>query len=382
MKIGIDIRNIGKGRTGDEVVFFNLVREFSLLDDKNQYLLLTDRTVEKDPRLQDEIKRLSLRSNFQVVSLGEEGINRFVWNFWSLPRFIRQEGLDIYHTQYIVPFFVPRKTKIVTIVHDVSFRAYPEMIKFLDRLFLGILIPISLKRADLVLGVSRFTSQEIERFYHLPEKKIGWIHNAVSEELAAQEESAGEEIRLREKYSLPQKFIFYLGTLQPRKNLPMLIRSFSRLAEKDPELRLVLAGGRGYNFDGVIDEVVQKLGIEDKVFFPGFISDTDKMHLFRMATVFCFPSLYEGFGIPILESFAAGTPVVASRIPPHIEVAGEAALLFDIRKPESLDKNLKEALYDEAARQRLRERGRERLKEFSWQKTAEKMLEYYQKLAG
>ena len=141
MKIGIDIRNIGKGRTGDEVVFFNLVKNLSKIDSHNQYILLTDRKVESDVSLREEIKKLNLRPNFKVFSLGSSGINKFIWNFWTLPKYLRKNPLDVYQTQYIVPFFVPRKIKIITIIHDVSFKVFPQLIKLVDRVLLGIFIP-------------------------------------------------------------------------------------------------------------------------------------------------------------------------------------------------------------------------------------------------
>ncbi len=381
MRIGIDIRNIGKGRTGDEVVFFNLVKNLSQIDKTNEYWLFTDRNPKKDQFLCDEIKKMKLRNNFTVINLGEAGINKFVWNFWTLPRFVRKNPLDVYLTQYIVPFFVPKRTKIITIIHDVSFRVYPKMIKKIDLFFLNLFIPLSLKRADLILGVSRFTSQEILKYYPAQdEKKIDWFHNSVSDNFLNFNFLPEKTEVIKNKYELPEKFILYLGTLQPRKNIPMLISAFSQLSKTEPELRLVLAGGRGYNFDQKIEEKIEEMKLQKKVIFPGFISEEDKPYFFHLAQVFCFPSLYEGFGIPILEAFAFKTPVVASRIPSHIEVAGSAALLFDTRKTANLKKNLEDILAKNDLRKSLIAKGEEKLKEFSWEKTAQKMLKFFQQL--
>ncbi|MFZ5982219.1 MAG: glycosyltransferase family 4 protein [Patescibacteria group bacterium] len=380
MIIGIDIRNIGKGRTGDEVVFFNLVKNLSRIDSKNEYRLLTDRDPKYDRSLDQEIKKLSLRNNFTVVNLGKRGINKFIWNFWTLPRFIRQDPTDIYLTQYIVPFFIPREIRVITIIHDVSFRVYPKLIRLIDRLLLGILIPRSLRRADKIIGVSRFTKEEIQKYFSVPERKLDWIHNAVSDEILNYQASPEKEESVRKKYSLPEKFILYLGTMQPRKNLPLLIRSFSQLSKLFPEVKLVLAGGKSYHFDKNIETEIGNLGIENQVIFTGFIKEEDKPEIFRLAKIFCFPSLYEGFGIPILEAFALGIPVVASRIAPHLEIAGNAALLFEPRKGKSLFENMKRIIENEELAEELRTKGKKRLSDFSWEKTAKKMLEIFSSL--
>lgn len=378
MIIGIDIRNIGKGRTGDEVVFFNLAKNLSRIDRKNEYRLFTDRISKYDKKLENEIKKLELRNNFKVVSLGEKGINKFIWNFWTFPRFIRRNPVDIYLTQYIVPFFVPRKIKIATIIHDVSFRVFPDFIRLVDRLLLSIFIPLSLRRADKIIGVSRFTKEEIEKYYKVPKKKLEWVHNAVSEDIIRKEFSQEEANRIKEKYGLPENFILYLGTMQPRKNIPLLIQAFSDISNLFPEVKLVLAGGRGYNFDHQIDETVRNLDLEEKVIFTGFVPEEDKAVLFHLAKIFCFPSLYEGFGIPILEAFALKTPVIASRIPPHMEIAGNSARLFNPRDQKSLAENIRQLLEDPEEVRELRERGNKQLESFSWEATARKFLGIFQ----
>ena len=139
MKIGIDIRNIGKKRTGDEAVFFNLTKNLALIDDRNDYKLFTD-IVDGNKIL--EIKNnlgIADKSNFEIISLKAK--NRFVWNFWILAKYLRKNPVDIYLTQYITPWFVPRKIKILTIIHDISFNFYPQFIKFSDLFFLKKLIP-------------------------------------------------------------------------------------------------------------------------------------------------------------------------------------------------------------------------------------------------
>lgn len=379
MRIGIDIRNLGKKRTGDEVVFFNLVKNLARIDVQNEYFLFTDIA---DKNILKEIENsLEIKSkpNFKIVSLATPGIlnNKFFWNIWSLPKYLRENPVDVYHTQYITPFFVPKKIKIITIVHDISFNFFPQFIKFSDLFFLKILIPRSLKRADKIIGVSQFTRNEIIGYYKINPEKVEWIHNAVSDNFFR--EILPEELEaVQKKYGLPEKFILYLGTMQPRKNLPFLIEAYAKTKTKLPEIKLVLAGKRGgRNFDEKIGETVKKHSLEKDIFFPGFIDETDKPVVFKLARVFCFPSLYEGFGIPILEAMALGVPVVASDIPPHEEITGDSVLLFDRQNLDDLAQKLHDICTQDNLRKNLIIQGEAQAEKFSWEETARKILEIY-----
>jgi len=382
MKIAIDIRNIGKKRTGDEVVFFNLVKQFSILDKENQYVLLTDRNPEKDVDLAQEINKLNLSSNFKVINLCESGTNKFLWNAWILPKYLRHNPVDILQVQYITPFFVPNKIKIVTIVHDVSFKAFPRLVSKLDLFFLNTLIPMSLKRADKIIGVSKFTADEILKYYKINEKKVDWIHNAVADNFF-QEYSPEQLEAVRKKYNLPQKFILYIGTLQPRKNLPALIEAYIKIpTEKRNGIDLVLAGGKGHNFDAQIEEFIKSYSLSNHVFLPGFIDEADKPLIFKLAQVFCFPSLYEGFGIPVLEAMTLGIPVLVSNIPPHIEITNGSALLFDINNATDFAEKLAQIVSNETMQFDLTKKEMAQSENFSWPKTTEKMLEIYRILSN
>jgi len=380
MRIGIDIRNIGKKRTGDEVVFFNLVKNLALLDSQNEYRLLTDIS---DETILQEI-RISLgienKPNFKVVSLVAK--SKFDWNFSVVSKYIKRHPLDIYHTQYILPFFIPKKTKLFTTIHDASFLAYPEHIKFSDLLFLKILIPRSLKRATKIVAVSEFTKNEIIKYYHPDPEKIIVAQNAVGENFLQNlnESESPFAMDTRNKYSLPPEFILYVGTLQPRKNLPVLIEAFAKIKKEIGETKLVLFGNReAHNFDPKIDAKIKEFSLEKDVLLPGFVDEKDKPAVFKLAKVFIFPSLYEGFGIPILEAFASGIPVIASAILPHQEVAENSALFFNPTDTNELSQKIKFVLADEAIRQNLIEKGKQKLNSFSWKENAQKILKNYQK---
>lgn len=381
MKIGIDIRMIGRKRTGDETVFFNLVKNLALIDNANEYTLFLDM------RTQDEVaaikQSLSIegKSNFTIVVLPAK--NKFDWNLCVLPKYLRQHPVDVYHTQYIVPFFVPKNIRIVTHVHDISFRIYPRYIHWKDRLFLGLLIPRSLRRADRIIAVSEFTKREIIEHYGVDAKKIDVVLNALSGDFSRFEDVSSERVvMVREKYGLPETFILYVGTLQPRKNVPALIRAFARIQDRISDTRLVIVGNRqGYHYDTAIDAAIDECGVQNEVIFPGFVDQEDLPIIMRMARVFAFPSLYEGFGLPVLEAMSQHVPTVASDIAPLREVGGEAAMYANTDDVAGFAEILYTVSTESDVRKRLVEAGIRQGEMFSWQESAKHLLEIYQSLS-
>lgn len=378
MVIAIDIRLVGKQRTGDEAVFRNLTRALLEADRENEYLLLTD---ERDPETLESIsKRLGVSGGGNAKVIALQGRNRFVWNLISLPLFLLWKEVDIFHTQYILPFFVPERTKVVAHIHDVSFRAFPGLIGPADRLFLALLIPRTMKRADLLVAPSEFTKSEIVKYYGVPVSKVAVVPNAVADDFF-HEPTDIDLVRVRRKYRLPERFLLTVGTLQPRKNIPFLLRAFATLHERVSDMSLVVAGNRSaHHYDREIDRALTETHVATFVRFPGFIADEDLPALYRLATGLVFPSRYEGFGIPLLEAFAAGVPAAASDISPFREVGADAALYFhsdDIVR-------CAEALYtlstDKTLKERLKDKGRERLDAYSWAESAHVLLSCYRGL--
>jgi glycosyltransferase involved in cell wall biosynthesis len=372
-KIGIDIRNIGKNRTGDEAVFLGLVRSLAKRPDVNEYFLFTD--ISNAEKISEIKKKLGIenKNNFKIISL--RAANKFFWNAWVLPQYLRKHPVDVFQTQYIVPFFVPRQIKIATIIHDVSFNAYPELIRIADLFFLKTLIPWSLRRADKIIAVSDFTAKELKKYYKINPEKIVRIYNAVSEEFLEKKNENQDLGRVKKKYGLPEKFILYLGTMQPRKNLPLLVEAYALAKKETGDVKLVLAGGKdAHNFDGKIKKIIKAYGLEQDVFLPGFIDEEDKISVYKLALVFCFPSLYEGFGIPVLEAMSLGLPVVASKIPPHEEITDNKIEFFETENAVDLKNKLVALCLNEGLRSKLKIEETGQAEKFSWAKTAEEFL--------
>ncbi len=373
----IDIRLLGKKRTGDETVFFNLTKELLAFDREHEYLLLTD---ESDTKTLTEIRdRLGCaeQKNVRLVTL--RGRNRFIWNLFTVPWFLLRQPVVLYHTQYILPLFVPRRTKVVLHIHDVSFRAFPKLIGWRDRFFLSLFIPHALRRATAIVTPSRFTKDELVRYYRSAPEKITVIPNALSEDFLVDENTTREKIR--EKYHLPERFILNVGTLQPRKNLPLLIRALARVRTRLPDVALVLTGNReGHHIDPDISRAITELGLSNAVHFAGYVEQRDLPGLVRAATLFAFPSWYEGFGIPLLEAMSQNVPIVCSDTPCLREVARDAALYFDPASIASCEESLYTLLTDETRRGEKILRGKNRLMSYSWQKSAELLSRLYDAL--
>jgi glycosyltransferase involved in cell wall biosynthesis len=376
--IAIDIRLIGKNRTGDETVFRNLVRAVLELDRTDLFLLLTDRADEES--LKSIRTRLGtngqLPENAEIVSL--QATNRFIWNLIAVPMFLLRRKIDVFHTQYILPSFIPRRTRVVTHIHDVSFRAFPEYVGFSDRLFLSVFIPRTMRRSDILVAPSQFTRDEIVSLYGVTEERIAIVPNAVDPSFLVEPTDA-DLVRTKNANEVPETFILSVGTMQPRKNIPLLVRAFARIRKDIPGLKLVLVGGKGgRHYDTAIDDAIREENLGDAVIFPGYVPQEDMPALYALARALCFPSRYEGFGIPLLEAFAAGTPVSASDIPPFHEVGEESALYFDPENLASCAESLYTLLIDENVRRRCERSGKDRLMKYSWTASAKEILSCYQ----
>jgi glycosyltransferase involved in cell wall biosynthesis len=368
MIIAIDIRLVGKKRTGDEAVCRSLTRELIKIEREVTLLLLTDEmNPENIQALQRELGTEG-RENIEIVSLAAS--NRYIWNLYTVPRFLRERRVDVFHTQYILPFFVPKRTKLFAHIHDISFKVFPELISWKDRVFLSLLIPRTMRLADRILAVSAFTKDEIMKYYGvLPERTVV-VPNAVGDAFLVRANEEDIE-RTRSRYALPKQFVLAVGTMQPRKNIAFLVRVFAEVRKRLPDLKLVLVGKRnGYRYDRGIDAAIAECGVEDGILFPGYVAEEDLPAVYASACVFAFPSQYEGFGIPILEAFSQGAPVMASDIPPSREVGGDAVLLCDGTSIARASELLYNVIIDENLRSRLSECGKTRLSSFSWEKSA------------
>ncbi len=282
--------------------------------------------------------------------------------------------LDLFHaTDFVLPPVKQGTTTMVTI-HDLSFVRQPESVMPGMSNYLNTWVPRSVAQADHVIAVSEATRQDLISLYDTPPQKVSVLYHGVTPEFQPiQTETALKAVR--QKYNLGEApFILSLGTIQPRKNYQRLIQA---LAQIKAPLALVIGGGRGWHYDAIFGEV-ERQGLQERVHFPGFVADEDLPALYSAATLFVYPSLYEGFGLPLLEAMACGTPVVSSNQSSLPEVVEQAGVLVNPYEVDDITQAMSNLLDDETRRQKLSVAGLEQAAKFSWDEMAQKLVKLYQ----
>ncbi len=305
---------------------------------------------------------------------------RILWEQGLQPWVIRRERLHLLHAlAYVTPVIAPCPT--VVTVHDLSFVRYPEAFRPLNRLYLRVMTRRSVFRARRIITDSRSTQNDLVTLWGVSADRISVVPIGVEGDYRPA--PAAEVEAFRRHRGLPDRFVLYLGTLEPRKNVTAAIAAFARWVQAtgDRKTWLVVAGAKGWYYQTVFARV-QALGLADRVLFPGYVPAAELPAWYRAAEVFVYPSLYEGFGLPPLEAMACGTPVITSNTSSLPEVVGDAALLVDPYDVEAIAEALARLLEDEELRQRLREAGLARARQFSWERTARETLAAYRLALG
>jgi glycosyltransferase involved in cell wall biosynthesis len=247
-----------------------------------------------------------------------------------------------------------------------------------NRFYLAVLTRLSARRARRLIAVSAHTARESTRLLGVPMERVDVVYHGVDP--AFRPLPVREVSSLRERRGLPERFVLFVGTLEPRKNLVRLVEAFARV--RDGRVGLVLAGGRGWLYDELFARV-ESLGLGDEVVFAGYVTNEELPLWYNAATVVAYPSVYEGLGLPVLEAQACGTPVLTSNVSSLPEAAGDAALMVDPYDVEAMAAGLDRLLTDELLRHQLRERGLAHARQFSWSDTAQATVRVYRRaLAG
>lgn len=336
------------------------------------------------PDLQDEFPGVALHP----VDLPlDRPLVRIGWEQGVLPRQLHTMQPDLVHGLVNVLPLVSPIPSVVT-VHDLSFLRVPQTVPQTRRIYLSRLCAASVRKAQQVLAVSRQTADDLMHFFETPAHKITVVYNGVDERFRANTRTDapyahGTADPQAERPEMPERFLLYVGTLEPRKNLVRLIRAFGRWkARGGPDAdgcKLVLLGGRGWYFQQIFD-CVSELQLENDVIFPGYVPDDALPGWYRAADAFVYPSLLEGFGIPVLEAMASGTPILCSDIPSLAEVVGDGAVRVSPYDEESLMAGMALLMGQPALRRELCERGLARAAHFSWQRAARETLEIYRQV--
>ena len=384
MRIGINALFLQKPATGMGQHLLHLLQGLDSLDDKDQqYMLLAPRfrrayTV-RAPQLSDRFREVEVVS--ALARLGEN-VEQVWWEQVGIVLAGMREKIDLLHCPYwSSPLWSPWPT--VVTVHDVIQFVLPEYAwRKISRVYFG-LVSAGARRAQAVITVSECSKQDIMKIIGLGPERIHVIGNAVDASLYPVRD-AWLLASVRERYGIAPRFVLYFGGFDMRKNVPRLIEAYARLPEAlRREYQLVIAGRYqhlGHPLYPDPRQTVRRLGLEGNVIFTGQIREQDKAPLYSAATVFAFPSLYEGFGMPVLEAMACGTPVVTSNVSALPEVAGDAGLLVNPYAPEAIGEALAELLESAARREDLSRRGLERARRFTWPQVAEQTVRVYKQI--
>jgi glycosyltransferase involved in cell wall biosynthesis len=373
MRIGIDARLIYYRQAGIGQYTQSLI----------EGLAHENRPADGDEERSDEFVVLQHRQDTHALTPGPHFRRRSTWTpchhpmeQWTLPLEIWPLKLDLLHSpDYIPPF--RRNCRSVITVHDLAFIHFPELLTTDSARYYG-QIDRAVRDAEGIIAVSHSTLRDMMNLLGVPAHRVTVVYEAANPIFRIIEDSDTLNA-VRARYSLPERFVLYLGTIEPRKNLPTLLEAYHLLREKEgPGVPpLVVAGAKGWLFDSVFD-LAKQLGLADSVLFTGGIPWADAPAFYNLAEVFVFPSLYEGFGLPPLEAMACGTPVIAANVSSIPEVVGDAGLLVNPNDAEELADALGRVLCRDAAlRQDLRERGLQRAREFSWDRAARETLAVY-----
>ncbi len=377
LNIAIDIQPVAEKRTGVGQFTYRLVKAVTQADPSNRYTLFLFDFRRKFRNRSFE------RSNVSVKKVRLPG--RVVTGLWDAAAYPPVERLvgsfDLFHfTNYRIPPM--RENRALTTIYDMTFVRYPQYTS--PGALKGPLRHVreSAHRACGVITVSEFSKSEIVHLLGLPEEKIHVVYPGVSQAFReGADEGEAERSILRKKHGLPDRYILSVGTLEPRKNLPALLRAYGRNVSffRRRGCKLLLVGMKGWLYDEVF-RTVQAHGLEEDVRFSGYVDDHELPRIYRGAEFAVFPSFYEGFGMPVLEAMASATPVLASGIAAHREVLQDAGFFFEPADEEALGRLMRDFYEDDGSRRRLAEKGRQRAGRFTWEASAAALLPVYQRV--
>ncbi len=368
MRIAVDAHSLGSRMTGNETYVLNLMCALARVDTQHQYHIMTARpeTVPAEVSHAPHVRVHRLVSNSAALRIP-----------LLLPGLARRAQAAILHVTYVAPPLLSCPT--VVTIHDISYEIFPEFFSPRDRWALAALVPFSARRAARVIAISEHTRRDLVRIYGLPEDKITVTYLAAASQFHPVKPSQVEAVRL--KYGLGAPYILALGNVQPRKNLGRLMQAFALLCQAHSIAHSLVVVGQAQRRASAVFCAIREHGLQEKVLFTDYVPAEDLPALYGGAELFVMPSLYEGFGLPILEAMACGTAVVCSNASALPEVAGQAALLVDPYSVEGLAGAMSRVLSDEGLRRHLACEGLERAGQFSWDKTARQTIEVYSQAA-
>jgi glycosyltransferase involved in cell wall biosynthesis len=377
MKVGIDIRTLMDAQySGVSEYTFNLIKEILRLDNLNEYRLFYNSFGDclNIPEFKEKnVKLVKYKYPNKVL-------NYLFFKIFNYPKIDKELEVDVFFMPHINFIGKSSVGKSLVTIHDLSFLKYSEFFSWRKNFWHKMVnVKKLIKRFDRVVAVSENTKKDIIDLCGINENKIEVIYPGLGGEFINAEINKDKLEDVKIKYNLPDKYILYLGTIEPRKNVDGIIKAYNELRNTYNEMKdykLVIAGGKGWKSNNIYKEW-GKSEFKNDINFLGYIDGEDKIYLYNLASVFIYPSFYEGFGFPPLEAMASGVPVVVSYAASLPEVAGSAALMVNPYNINDMARALKEILTDENLKNKLIKQGLEQAKKFSWENTAKEYLKIF-----
>jgi glycosyltransferase involved in cell wall biosynthesis len=369
MRIGIDVRPLSRAKTGIFRYLTNILGELQKADGENTYYLYSDQDFGLTFENERWHRRIRSRFRFLPGSL---------WLQTDAKRLAVEDGLDVFWgPAHALPLGLPAMVKKVLTVHDVVWRAYPETMSTYNRLVHRLLVDRSIRQADVLLVPSESAKADVAEYLGIKKATIRAVYNGVDRSFYPRDPAPAAR-HIAQKFQVSKEYICGVGTIEPRKNLVTLVEAFQILRKKHRfRGQLLIAGERGWGKSNIYRRMSQ-LGLTEKdVKFLGFVPEEDMPMLYSGALVFVFPSLYEGFGLPLVEAMACGAPVVASNVSSIPEVVGGAAVLVPPQSPEEFAAAILRVGADPELRAALTKQGLERAQCFRWQVAAQEVLKAF-----
>ena len=369
MRVAIDARKLHDFGIGTYIR--NLLRQLARIDHDTEYILLCG---EADIGIAAQ-----LGPNFRAVL--EPSPNYSIREQIHVPWVLRRERPDLYHApHYVLPAAVSCSS--VVTIHDCIHLMFPQYLPSrVAYAYARAQMWTAAHRSDCILTVSDASKRDILHLFNVPPEKIVVVYNAIDSHFSLTP-PAEAVARVRERYQLNHRFVLYVGNIKPHKNLVRLIEAFNELRVGDLEDVKLLIIGDEISKLPALRRAVHRHKLHKHVRFLGYVPDDQLAVLYRLAAVFVFPSLYEGFGLPPLEAMASGTPVVTSNVSSLPEVVGDAAVLVDPHDVDSIVAGLRSVLTDPVRADEMRLKGLERAREFSWERSVAKTLEVYKRVGA
>lgn len=369
MRIGILTDFVDDGFAGMKVVIENLVKNLIQIDKKNEYYLIHYK--ESD----NGIYKLGAK---EIVIPGSSWKPlKLYWKLFSIKKAIGSYNLDLVHEiSTIVPVL---KERLIVTVYDVIPYIHPETFNWYQQLYFLLFYRKLFKRAAHIITCSNHSKGDIARLLKVPREKITVTYYGIHERFRVLNQKKYSNT-LKNKYNLHEPYILYVGTLEPHKNVPALIRAYAKVREKMPKIKLVLVGKKAWKLTQTF-KTIKELNLEGHVIFTGYVPDEDLPMFYNGAEVFVFPSKYEGFGFPPIEAMACGCPVITTKGGSLPEIVGDAGILVDPNDITGLVKSIELVLKDRALREKIVQKGLKRSKTFNWKNAAKETLKVYEKFS-